>query len=54
VGILRRRRTPVLARTGRRGPLRRRSGSGNSAERLHIVASRSLLVDVHLLDRRGS
>ncbi len=54
VGILRRRRTPVLAPARRRGPLRRRSGSAKSAERLQIVASRSLLVDVHLLERRGS
>lgn len=49
-GIVRRRRKPsagrALKRSGRR--------SNASGERLQIVASRSLLVDVHLLGLPGS
>ncbi len=53
VGLVtrRRRHAPALAKGARR-PLRRRSGrDAGAGELVHIVGSRSLLVDVHLLGR---
>jgi hypothetical protein len=49
VSLLARRRP--LARIGRRRGLLRRRAPGRPRERLEIVASRSLLLDVHLLGR---
>ena len=53
VSFLKRRQRRALARrsagAARRGILRRRRPAQPSAELMHVVASRSLLVDVHLL-----
>jgi hypothetical protein len=52
----RQRRAPALARVGDRGRIGRRRARRNrgGVERLEIVGSRSLLVDVHLLGLPGS
>jgi hypothetical protein len=52
----RQRRAPALARLADRGRAGRRSSrrSRGAGERLEIVGSRSLLVDVHLLGLPGS
>lgn len=57
VGLFQRRRRSALVLGRRRGLARRGRGArgraGKGAELLEIVASRSLLVDVHLLGGRG-
>ena len=50
VGLVRRRRSRALSAAGWRPRLRRADGRG---ERLQIVGTRSLLLDVHLLGRTG-
>ncbi len=55
VGLVRRRHSRALARGRRARGLRRRGAGRNAgmAERLQIVGSRSLLLDVHLLGNPG-
>jgi hypothetical protein len=48
MGLVRRRRARAVGVAGRRALLRGRVGGG---ERLQIVGTRSLLVDIHLLAR---
>jgi len=50
VGLLRRRRTHALSAVGWRPRMRRLEGRG---ERLQIVGTRSVLLDIHLLGRSG-
>jgi hypothetical protein len=54
VGLARRRQRRVAAPRPRRGgrALRRSQSGGRPGELVHIVGSRSLLVDVHLLGER--
>jgi hypothetical protein len=55
VGLVNRRHARALARgRGGRGLRGRRASGGGAADRLHIVGSRSLLLDVHLLGGSGA
>jgi hypothetical protein len=50
-GLARRRRAAALAGSGRRSRHLTNRGAGGVSERLQIVSSRTLLVDLHLLGR---
>ncbi|MCW3031681.1 MAG: hypothetical protein QOK19_2721 [Solirubrobacteraceae bacterium] len=55
VGLVNRRHARALAKgRGRRGLRGRRARNAGAAERLQIVGSRSLLLDVHLLGGPGA
>jgi hypothetical protein len=45
---------PSARRSGGRAPVRRMLRRNAPTERMKVVASRSVLVDVHLLERIGS
>jgi hypothetical protein len=54
VGLVGRRHRRRAALEGARRPLLGRRSSATAADRLHIVGSRSLLLDVHLLGGSGA
>jgi hypothetical protein len=50
-GLARRRRSRALASNGRRSRQLANRGAGGMSERLQIVSSRTVLLDMHLLGR---